>query len=107
MTARLFSPPFAYEKQSLNHKMVLDNCKQKQAKDVKSNGEQFPDNFRLIKVGSVVFTFSCWKVIKAAIYIQWKKIISPTGSPLCLLADHITLLNPWAHKPLPWYIMAL
>lgn len=72
MTARLFFP-VAYEKQSLNHKAVSDNCKQKQAKDVKSNGEQFPDNSRLIKVGSVVFTFSCWKIIKAAIYIQWRK----------------------------------
>lgn len=48
---------------------------------------------RLIKVIFVIFLFSRWKVIKAAIYMQ-SKIIFPTSSQLCLLADRITLLNP-------------
>lgn len=55
------------------------------------------DNW-LINIIVVIFLFSCWKIIKAAIYKRWE-IISPNSSRLCLLADHITLLNPWARKP--------
>lgn len=43
--------------------------------------------------------FSCWRVIKAAFYIKTKIMLIPTSSQLCLLADHVTLLNPWALKP--------
>lgn len=37
--------------------------------------------------------FSCWRVIKAVFYIKTKIMLIPTSSQLCLLADHVTLLN--------------